>query len=162
MPANLLINRKFHHSPKLLLDFMLYILDTDHISLFQRGNPVVRERLITVAMDERATTVISLSEQFLGWWNEIARAKNEADAARSFQYLLETVRFYQSLPVLSYDSAAVTEFERLRRARVRIGTQDLRIAAIAVSRSATIVTRNARDFRQVPGLQVVDWSVSAA
>ena len=139
---------------------MLYILETDHISLFQRGHSMVRERLTTVAVDERATTVISVSEQFLGWWNEIARAKDEAAAARSFQYLLETVRFYQSLPVLSYDGAAVIEFERLRRARVRIGTQDLRIASIALSRNATIVTRNARDFRQVPSLNIVDWSVA--
>lgn len=139
---------------------MLYILDTDHISLFQRGNPIVRERLATVAVDERATTVISLSEQFLGWWNEIARSKTETDASRSFHYLLETVRFYQSLPVLSYDSMAVVEFERLRRAKVRIGAQDLRIAAIALSRNATVVTRNARDFRQVPGLKIVDWSVA--
>lgn len=140
---------------------MLYILDTDHISLFQRGNPTVRERLATVAVDERATTVISLSEQFLGWWNEIARAKTETAAARSFHYLLETIHFYQTLSVLSYDGMAVMEFERLRRAKLRIGTQDLRIAAIALSRRATVVTRNARDFRQVPDLNIVDWSVSA-
>ena len=56
---------------------------------------------------------------------------------------------------------AVMEFERLRRAKLRIGTQDLRIAAIALSRRATVVTRNARDFRQVPDLNIVDWSVSA-
>ena len=62
MPVTLLISRKQQLIPKLLLDFMLYILDTDHISLFQRGNPTVRERLATVAIDERATTVISLSE----------------------------------------------------------------------------------------------------
>ena len=64
---------------------MLYILDTDHISLLQRGNSIVKERLVTVSVTERATTVISLTEQFLGWWNEVIHAKNETEAARNLQ-----------------------------------------------------------------------------
>lgn len=140
---------------------MLYILDTDHISLLQRGNTTVREKLLKIAPDDRATTIISLSEQFLGWWNEIVRSRNELEAARNFQYLQETIRFFQTLPLLPYDSLAAAEFERLRRAKIRIGTQDLRIAAIALSRNATVVTRNFRDFRQVLALNLVDWSVPA-
>ena len=138
---------------------MLYILDTDHISLLQRGNSIVKERLVTVPVTERATTVISLTEQFLGWWNEVIHAKNETEAARNLQYLQTATEFFQTLPVLPYDSAAVLEFERLRRAKIRIGTQDLRIAAIALSRKATAVTRNFRDFRQVPALNLIDWSL---
>ena len=135
---------------------MLYILDTDHISLLQRGNSIVKERLVTVPVTERATTVISLTEQFLGWWNEVIHAKNETEAARNLQYLQTATEFFQTLPLLPYDSAAVLEFERLRRAKIRIGTQDLRIAAIALSRKATVVTR---DFRQVPTLNLIDWSL---
>lgn len=140
---------------------MLYLLDTDHISLLQRGNATVRERLSKTHPDDRATTIITLSEQFLGWWNEITRARNESESARNFQSLQETVRFFQTLPILPYNTLAVVEFERLRRAKIRIGTQDLRIAAIALSCNATVVTRNFRDFRQVPALNIVDWSIPA-
>ena len=46
----------------------------------------------------------------------------------------------------------------LRKQGVRIGTQDLRIAAMAVVHDTTLVTRNARDVAQAPDLVIEDWS----
>jgi tRNA(fMet)-specific endonuclease VapC len=46
---------------------------------------------------------------------------------------------------------------RLRRLRIRIGTQDLKIAAIALSRDALLLSANLRDFQRVPGLRVENW-----
>ena len=43
-------------------------------------------------------------------------------------------------------------------AKIRVGTQDLRIAAIATAHNATLVTRNARDYQLVPGLTLDVWN----
>ena len=82
------------------------------------------------------------------------------EVARGGERLQETLAFYASIHVLPYDPEAQVQFAHLRRQRVRIGPQDLRIAAIALRWRATVVTRNSRDFGQVPGLNMVDWSIA--
>ena len=52
---------------------------------------------------------------------------------------------------------AADRFEQLRRQKIRIGTQDLKIAAVALKMDALLLTANLRDFRQVPGLRVENW-----
>lgn len=42
--------------------------------------------------------------------------------------------------------------------KIRIGTMDLKIASIVKVQEATLFSMNPRDFRQVPGLKLEDWS----
>ena len=139
---------------------MLYILDTDHVSLLQRGNTHVLAHLAHVSIDQRAVTIITVTEQIQGRLAVIHQARSEVEVAAGDQRLQETMTFYASIRVLPYDAEAQAQFAQLRRQRVRIGTQDLRIAAITLSRQATLVTRHTRDFAKVPALNIVDWSMA--
>ena len=56
--------------------------------------------------------------------------------------------------------AAAQQFQLLHAQRIRIGTQDLRIAAIALANNCIVVTRNRRDFARVPDLTIEDWTIS--
>jgi tRNA(fMet)-specific endonuclease VapC len=53
---------------------------------------------------------------------------------------------------------ADSKYTELVKAKVRVGTKDLRIASIALVNNATVLTRNVRDFGKVPGLLTEDWT----
>lgn len=63
------------------------------------------------------------------------------------------------MQILSYTESAIDRYEGLRRRKLGVKANDLRIAAIALENSAIVVTRNRADFGRVPALQIEDWSV---
>ena len=65
---------------------------------------------------------------------------------------------FRTIDVLDFDEEAAAELQRLRRMKIRIGTMDLKIAAIALVHDATLLSRNLVDFKKVPGLKVEDWT----
>lgn len=62
--------------------------------------------------------------------------------------------------MLDFDQLAHDCYKELIRQKIRIGTRDLRIAAITLSRNAILVTRNSKDFSKVPNLRIEDWTIS--
>jgi tRNA(fMet)-specific endonuclease VapC len=139
----------------------MLILDSDHMSLLEWGGEgcaALRERLADCAPDEVATTIVNYEEQMRGWMAYLARAKSTAQQVEAYQRLRRHLDNYRQIPVLDFDEAAAGEFQRLRRSRIRIGTMDLKIAAVVLSHDATLLSRNMADFRTVPGLKVEDWS----
>ncbi len=54
--------------------------------------------------------------------------------------------------------SVVNRYHALRALRLGVGTNDLRIAAIALEESATVITRNLRDSQCIPGLPCENWA----
>lgn len=138
----------------------LWILDTDCLTLWQNEHPVVKERVNGVNYQEIAITVISVEEQMRGWLNIIRQSSQSDRLIWAYQGLQDGVSFFNQVNVLPFDRDAYNCYTELLRQRIRIGTQDLRIAAIVISRNGILVTRNRQDFERVPGLVFEDWSVA--
>jgi tRNA(fMet)-specific endonuclease VapC len=137
----------------------MYILDTDHIVELHLGTRLGELVRIQIAEcdDEVVTTIISAEETMRGWLAEIHRQKNPQRQITSYQRLGALFDVFASISVLPFNEEAVHVFNSLRADKLRLGTMDLKIAAIALANSAQLATSNLRDFQQVPGLIVVDW-----
>jgi tRNA(fMet)-specific endonuclease VapC len=139
----------------------MVILDTDHLSIFDQDTIEgfnLGRRLAVLPEDEVAVTIITYEEQMRGWLAYVARANTPDRQIEAYRKLRLHIERFRRIPLLDYDAKAAAEFERLRQARVRIGTMDLKIASIALANNATLLTRNLADFNQVPDLRAEDWS----
>ena len=87
-----------------------------------------------------------------------AQARTSERQVNAYRKLKRHLDAYLKIQVLEFTTEAATEFERLQRLRPRIGTMDLRIAAIALVHDATVLTKNAKDFSRVPNLRIEDWT----
>lgn len=137
----------------------LWVLDTDHVSLFQLNHPVVTERINAINPEEIGVTIITLEEQLYGRLNGIRRANSPEKVISAYAKLSATWKYFTSINLLDFDQNAYNCYAEFVRQKIRVGTQDLRIAATVISRNGVLVTRNRRDFERVPGLRFEDWAV---
>lgn len=140
-----------------------YILDTDHLSIIQRRTEPefsrLSLRLSQLSPDLIFVTIISFQEQFQGWMAFIKKARKSNKIVTAYLKLESLIQLFGVSQILSFDLKANEIAEDLRRQRIRLGTLDLRIASIALSHNAVLVTRNLSDFKKVPNLMIQDWSL---
>jgi tRNA(fMet)-specific endonuclease VapC len=138
------------------------LLDTDHLSVLEwEEQPACNrllQRLDQLAPDDIATSIISFHEQVQGSLAYLKRARKAGEVVTAY-FKMETIwRWFLKMNVISYTAQAHALFVQLRPQCPRLKTMDLRIASIAVATESTLLSRNLRDFRQVPGLKVEDWT----
>lgn len=140
----------------------MILLDTDHLGITQRQTQPEFSRLAARLRQptslELYVSILSFHEQIAGWNVYIHRARTPEGVVRGYRMLQGILTDFATMRVLPFDEAAARTFEALLARRVRIGTMDLRIAAVAISRDLTLLSRNLADFRKVPGLDVEDWT----
>jgi tRNA(fMet)-specific endonuclease VapC len=138
-----------------------YILDTDHVTLLQYGHPLITARSLQVGEGNIFTTTVTLEEQLEGRLVVIRQAATRPQyLATAYENLRRTHEYFCAVNLLDFDDRATEIYLDLRSRRIRVGSHDLRIAAIALANQMVVATRNRKDFELVPGLQINDWTIA--
>jgi len=135
-----------------------YVLDTNTLTLYQRGNESVTRCAQAHSLVELATAIISVEEQLGGWYAELRRFKKRDQLAAVYLRMTQAVRFLSRFEILTFSESAMARYEGLRKEYRRIGKSDLRIAAIVLENDDIIVSANVRDLGQIKGLRLEDWT----
>src|SRR5687768_7471268 len=118
----------------------MILLDTDHLSVlrFRSGERCLRlVARMEAAPDELfGTTIINVAEQMKGWLAAINKERQPIRQVTAYRQLAKLLEFFASYHIANFDEAAAARFEELRQARIRVGTSDLKIAAIALTNAA--------------------------
>jgi tRNA(fMet)-specific endonuclease VapC len=138
------------------------ILDTDVFSLLELPDSPeykrFRARIAELDPPEPvATTVVTYEEQSRGRLATVNTARNERQLVEAYSHLRQHILNYRKVPLVEFDDAAAAMAVRLQKSKLRVGTLDLRIAAIALVNDALLVSRTLRDFKRIPDLRVEDW-----
>lgn len=139
----------------------MFILDTDTLTHFFQGQQVVvsrvREKNVT---GQLATSIVTRIQILQGRFDFALKASTASELMRARQLLQKSDHDLTLTSVVDFNEAAAVEFERLRTVKAlrKIGRADLLIACITLAHKATLVTRNLKDFKLIPGLKCENWA----
>jgi tRNA(fMet)-specific endonuclease VapC len=138
----------------------MILLDTDHLSVLTDGRHRFQSRLLRRlknAEDLVVVPIVAVEEQLRGWLAKIHRVPRPHDQIVPYLRLAKLIDFLRDWQIVDWNEPSADVFAHLRSQRIRIGTQDLKIAALALANDALLLSANLRDFNQVPQLRVEDW-----
>lgn len=132
----------------------LIVLDTDHLTFFERADGAeslrLRARLEQVDPSERATTIISYEEQTRGWFAYMAQARSQVQLVNANGRLLRHLDVFRNIRVLGFDERAATEYQRLQRARLGVKTMDLQNCRDCAGESGDLIDEKSGAFPACP------------
>lgn len=135
-----------------------FLFDTDHLTLYQHAHPPLMHRYATQPPNTIGVSAASVEEALRGRLAMLSRQLSGFQRIQAYAWLVMTVKLFHQMPLVAFDQACENQFQQLLAQRVRVGTQDLKIAACALANNLTLLTRNRRDFARVPGIALDDWS----
>lgn len=141
----------------------MFLFDTNHISVWQRGEGVGYERLLSRLSNHSGehifVSVVSFDELLNGWNAYMAKRQSSEFLVRAYFEFETILKDFSVMQLLPFDRVAAEVFDELAKGKLRVGSMDLRIAAIAIANQMTLLTQNTVDFERIPGLQIDDWQV---
>lgn len=128
---------------------MIFLLDTNACIDFLLGRNKVLANRMAANIASLAVSMITVAELRVG-------SKHSIDPESDEQRLDAFLAMVTAHP---FDERAAATYGKVaRRAGVRRSSFDRLIGAHALALGATLVTRNAKDFAEIAGLKLADWT----
>ena len=129
----------------------MYILDTNTLIYFFKGQGRVAERLFREAPADIAIPAVVIYELQTG----IEKSASPRKRTRQLNSLMEAIKV---LPFSTDEAKASARIRaQLEKKGTPIGPYDVMIAGTALAHQATLVSHNLAEFKRVKGLKTEDW-----
>ncbi|SJM94981.1 PilT protein domain protein [Crenothrix polyspora] len=130
---------------------MKYLLDTDTLIYWLKGNKKIEEKALAVGLEQLGYSIISHAELYFGAYNSEQIDKN-----------LQAIHMVnQKLALVGFNAASAQLFGKIKADLKQQGNiildADIMIAAIALSNELVLVTNNEKHFVRVPNLNIENW-----
>jgi tRNA(fMet)-specific endonuclease VapC len=137
----------------------MYLLDTNILTALHTGNYKVINAIKQLEDPNIAITIITKVELIQGRISFLLKATNGQDLLRAQNLLSQTESLLSELEIVPFDQSAAQKFELLltNKSLRKYGRADILIASIALANRATLVTRNTKDFQNIPNLKLANW-----
>lgn len=139
----------------------MIVLDSDIVTLLSYGQTdKLQQRMASVqGSEELAVTIITRMEILRGRFDGIMKAANEDELLKAMDRFRASRDLLNSLRLLEISDAAGQHFKQMMKAKKRPKRRgDMLIACITLAHDALLVTRNIKDYKDVPGLRVENWA----
>jgi tRNA(fMet)-specific endonuclease VapC len=134
--------------------------DADVWSLMTKGDAVCLQKAASIPVADQSMPIVVAEQELRGRLNAIRQAqmgKFKIAVERAYELFQESIADLRQLLILGHTPQAEALVRAWRQQKIKVGISDMRIAAICIVHGATLISRNRRDFDQVPGLLVEYW-----
>ena len=131
----------------------MYLLDTNIISYWMRGNPQLINKIKSYSPSDLSLSTITLAEIYYGI---------EKSPVKKKERRLKIEYIKAELDIIPFNKQATIKYGVIRATLEKLGKpiseRDTQIASIALANKLCIVTHNTEIFDRIPKLKVEDWA----
>jgi tRNA(fMet)-specific endonuclease VapC len=134
--------------------------DTDVLTLIFLGAPGFSQKVAQIPAAERSIPIVVAEQILRGRLSSIRQAeagKAKAGIDVAYSYLERTIADLKRTQILTFTPQVEALVQSWKKQKIKVGIGDMRIAAVCIVHSAMLISRNRRDFDQIPGLTVEYW-----
>jgi predicted nucleic acid-binding protein len=137
----------------------MILFDTDTLTHFSFGNTNVRRRAEEAKNERLAVTIVTRNEVLRGRAENLLKAADEKELRKAAERFRHAEELLTDFLVVGFSEDAIKHFGKLRKQKTlkKMGRADMLIACIALAHDALLVTRNTKDYKNVPRLRIENW-----